>query len=75
MTTTEIIAEAAAKVGLDYDTARDLHRALCRNADPAAPFAAAPFAAELLLQAIDHYAAADRIMHRLAVLATTEAGE
>lgn len=63
MTTAELTAEAAAKVGLDYDTARDLHRRLCDRDHPTAALAA-----ELLLQAIDHYAAGDRIVRRIADL-------
>lgn len=63
MTTAELIAEAAAKIGFDQQTARDLYRHLCERDHPTAALAA-----ELVLQAITHYEAADRIVRHVAAL-------
>jgi hypothetical protein len=67
MTIYDEIIEAAEKNGMDWQTARDLHSALCKADTPATRFAA-----EMVMQAMDHYRQADKMMCRLAVLSSPD---
>lgn len=64
MDISSLIIEAANKVGMDQQTARDLHRELCMN--DSLP---ERYVAEAVSQAINLYAQADGIINRLAALA------
>lgn len=64
MDISSLIIEAADKIGMDQQTARDLHSALCADDS-----LAARYAAELVSQAINLYSQADNIIQRLASLA------
>ena len=64
MTAAELLYYYAGRVGREAQAAHVLHSCLCVSPDPAARFAAA-----LVLQAIEHYAAGDNLLRQLAALA------
>jgi|PlaIllAssembly_1097288.scaffolds.fasta_scaffold977431_3 hypothetical protein len=64
MSMNQQITEAAEKIGMDYQAARDLHSYLCRSAEPGAQFAAVQ-----VERAVRLYAEADALMKLLGTLA------